>query len=524
MTKPKHPQPSHRLALSAAVILAVALPASAVASISAPQTACPVSEGHVVAYQAGALSATAVSDGPRLCSSETGAESAEPTIGITPQGDVFLYPAFGGPGFTRTGIARSQDSGASWRTILATGPAGAPTHPIEEDPYMYVDPSTGRIFAESNESVLCDVLSISDDNAQSWATTTLDGCVTADHENIFAGPAPAGGPQPSGYAHVVYRCAYDLGATASYHEADVCEKSLDGGFLWQPTGAPAFVYDPSTLLGTHDLGQGMPEQCMEQLGHGVVGPDGAIYLGAGMCGLPEIAISHDEGATWHVAVVSRTLMLHQFFDGGTVNDTAAGVDPSGRLYALWIARDLLPYLATSTDGGTTWSAPVMIAPPGVRATDLPELAVGRNGRIAVAFMGSTNAPPYPLYPGQACTPSSPMNCANNILLDVEHYALGNPAFANTLWSGYLLESVNATRAHPMFLAATVSPAPLIRGACAPDTCQQEADFLDVRIAPDGSPWASYVAACSATCATAPNGTDDQNTGLAAHLIGGPPLR
>jgi hypothetical protein len=423
---------------------------------------------------------------------------------------VLLYPALlphPSISYTRPAVAVSNDGGDTFHTSQVTVGGVVPAHPVDFDPYMYVDPTTSRIFVESNTTGTCGVLSFSDDDAKTWASSTVTGCVTSDHANLFAGPPPKDGPAPSGYPNVVYRCSYSAGLFATGHLADSCEKSLDGGVLWTPTGAPAFVYDASLAVANPDVST-TPYGCMDQLGHGVVGPDGTVYLPAGMCGVPQIAVSRDEGNTWTVRTVSSRVLLHRFPNGVTVNDTAVAVDRKGRLYALWISTDTLPYLSTSTDHGATWSAPVMVAPPGVVSTALPEIIANRNGEVAMAFMGSTNAPPYPAY---IPCPAHPDACVGAAL------SSGQPSYADVTWSGYLLRSGDPAAARPHFTGGPVSTGPFVRGQCGPDACAAEKDFLDVRFGPDGVAYASYVNGCSSTCATAPGGTDDINIGVVARI-------
>jgi hypothetical protein len=479
-----------------------------------PTMAAPTTCVAVNAYRAGG-SETAAAAG-QICTGETGEVSGEPTVGVTARGTVLLYPAYvqhPGTSYTRPAVAISHDRGRTFALVTPTVADAVPTHPVDLDPYMYVDPLTSRIFVESNTTGNCDVLSFSDDDGATWAVTTLAGCVTFDHENVFAGPPPRGGPAPTGYPNVVYRCAYSTGAFGTLHTSDACQKSLDGGVTWVLTGMPAFVYDPQRFAADPDVST-TPYGCMDQLGHGVVGPDGTVYLPAGICGVPEIAISHDEGATWEHSVVSTTVRQHEFSNGVTVNDTAVAVDRHGRLYALWISRDTLPYLARSADGGKTWSAPVRVSPPDVTSTALPEIAAGADGRLAISFMGSTNAPRYPSY--VRCQDDLP-GCAARQQEAVAQQVSGDRADDNVTWHGYLVVTDDPRSPTPLFVGGPVSKGPFVRGMCGIDNCQVEKDFIDVRIGRDGAVYGSYVDGCSATCATAPGGRGDMNTGVVARF-------
>jgi hypothetical protein len=492
--------------LLAAVLVAGMATAPVVRAASVePAGACV----GTVTYRAGAVVSRPAE--ATICAAGTGLPSAEPTLGVTRDGTVVLYPAFlpnPSLSYTRPAVAVSTDGGSTFRASQVTVAGTVPTHPVDFDPYLYVDPTTSRIFVESNTSGTCGVLSFSDDGAKTWSTHTVDGCVTSDHQHLFAGPAPPGGPAPSGYTNVVYRCSYSLGLFGTGHLADSCEKSLDGGIVWVPTGLPAFTYDPAQAVANPDVST-TPYGCVDQLGHGVVGADGTVYLPGGMCGIPQVAVSADEGATWTVRTVSTQVRSHQYPNGVTVNDTAVAVDGFGRMYALWISTDTLPYLATSSDKGATWSKPIKISPPGVVGSALPEIIANGKGQVAISFMGSTNAPPYPQY---VPCPAHPDACIAAAMDS------GKPSYADVTWSGYLLVSKDPGAARPHLTGGPVAAGPYVRGECGPEFCAAAKDFLDVRFGPDGVPYASYVSACSPTCATAAGGTDDMNVGVVARLV------
>ena len=66
-------------------------------------------------------------------------------------------------------------------------------------------------------------------------------------------------------------------------------------------------------------------------------------------------------------------------------ELAVAVDDDGAIYGLWVSTDRLPYLATSVDGGSTWTPPVLVAAPGVTEVNLVVLEAGaevgwRSGR------------------------------------------------------------------------------------------------------------------------------------------------
>lgn len=437
--------------------------------------------------------------GATLVIHRTGHEVHEPTLGITAQGEVVVGGTSFVAGLPVPTLFASRDGGATWVDANPTqGPAR--THPYTEDPYIYLDEATGRLFA-ADLLLPCGEVSTSDDGGRTWSAASVVGCELADHETIFAGPPATSATL--GYPRVTYYCAIAAGLAAESF-ASACDKSLDGGVTWLPTGAPALVTD-ATRVGDYDV-QGW---CSGSLGHGAVGPDGTIYLPKGWCGQPWVAISHDEGATWtHAQIAGNGMPRHR--DGLWGHDVDVAVDAAGNVYAMWIGGDFQPYLATSRDGGASWSAPVAVAPPGVTEAAQPAMAVGAPGRLALLYMASTNAPGVPqAYDSRHCAPV--LNCDSQ-----------DASYANATWTGYLaivpdaLEEPEGVATFPI----TGPDHPLVKGACGPVWCQAEYDFISVEIAPDGTAWAALADGCVVPCPGSPAGSE----GIVAHLVGGPRLR
>ena len=364
----------------------------------------------------------------------TGDIAIEPNIGVTPSGAVFvdvLRCGQGSPAVYQPTVLRSTDQGQSWRDV-SPSLSGQPSHPFTEDPYLYVDKRTGRLFSTDIDTVVgCEPLSMSDDGGKTWTESQI-GCGLADHANIFAGPPPADGAQPSGYPDVIYYCAIDGGAMAGASKATGCQKSLDGGLTSVRTGEPSFVADPAISAQN-------PAQCDGGTGPGFVDSHGTVYDPRGWCGQPYLAISHDEGASWERVQVSKLGMGVQN-DDKTVNQTfynhEAGVrvDAHGTIYYVWVAHDRLPYLVTSRDAGKTWSKPLMFGPPGVTQAWNPTLDITPSGRIAMSYMASTNAPGAPFQDGPE---------------DHDRYR-------NTTYNGYITISDDPASSDPTFYTASVN--------------------------------------------------------------------
>lgn len=436
-----------------------------------------------VAYRGGEAVAADVPP-PLPCVSYIGTASFEPNVGVTSEGTVFMYPAsaLGLP--APVSIARSRDEGATWQ-ILTPNVAGQPTHPYSQDPHMYVDPTTDRLFAEDLLLVPppCGMMSISDNEGDTWAHTQ-SGCMVMDHVTLFSGPPVTS--TTLGYPNVVYRCAISGGALAGFSTMVQCQRSIDGGRTWLPPGAPPFVFPPGAAAAAGG--------CAGGNGHGTTNSEGRVFLPRGHCGQPWLAISDDEAVTWRTVQVSDHGMRCVGAGAGNCeHDAGVGEDPAGTLYYAWVTRDRLPVLSRSIDGGATWSEPVDAGFPGlVEATHL-QMAVGGEGKVAIVYYGTTTSPGAPW--------------------------TGN--YNDTYWNAFLVASFDADTETPTFHVATLNdPAdPLIRGECGSVRCQELFDYIDVRIGPDGTPWVALVDGCFDECELA----NQESRALVGRAWGGPSL-
>ena len=437
--------------------------------------------GGAATYRASAATAGAsVSATMRLY--RTGWLGFEPTMGISRDGAIYVrvVTCLGGQSCSQPHVLKSVSNGGRWTDV--SPPVGsASQHLLTQDPFLYLDPRTGRIF--SDDLILpCSQLSFSDDAGRSW-TSQVVGCDQTDHQNIFAGPVPKGGATTTGYPDVVYYCAMNAGGLygGPTSHATTCAKSLDGGQSFTITGPPPYTDDPSAKTGAF----GIPGACDGGTGKGTVAPDGTIYLPRGWCGRPYVAISTDEGQSWQRVQVS-SLGMNTMATGTPDHNAAVGVDAKGTVYYAWVARNRQPYLSVSRDRGRHWSTPVDVAPPGPHQANQPSIAVGAPGRVAISFVGSTTAPAAP-FPDDGTCNITATSCPD--------YA---SAYAKATWNGYLVQTVNALSSAPTFVGGAVNDPrrPLIRGECGPGKCQQEYDFLHAVINPkDGTPWATYVDGC-----------------------------
>lgn len=416
--------------------------------------------------------------------------AGEPTMGANPGGDLFYVaaniggePNGAGPRLpNQVHVFKSEDQGDSWIDISPmAGPARR--HTVTLDPYVFVDElpdgDNARVY-NIDLTVACSYLSFSDDNGDSWTTNPIAcGRPVNDHHTLFAGPPATS--SPIGYPHVVYYCWNDV-ATSS------CSKSTDGGITWAPTGRPPFA----GLDETADLCGGLH-------GHGVVGKDGTVYLPREYCGRPMVAISKDEGLSWTIVQTAKIRALEN-----ALLDPSVAVDDKGNIYYVFIGEaDRLPYLTYSRNSGKSWSKPLMIGAPGLKEANLATLDAGAPGKVAVAYMGSTNVK---------------IKKGGKDERDERRYE-------TSTWNAYLAASTDVFAKDPVFVTGQVNKSsdPVKRRACGPGRCGRVFDFIDVIVAPDGTPWAAFVDACTEICAQA-GGADFGDEAFVGHLVGIPRLR
>lgn len=412
-----------------------------------------------------------------------GVTAWEPTLGLTGNGTIYFKAqpvrSKTDPEITYTNSSvrsvtmRSTDGAVSWRTTFDD-------HPNSLDPYLYVDKMTDRVYTNDYEGP-CHALSYSD-NGEDWNSRHTGCTYNTDHQTIFAGPPRTS--DPKGYPNMVYLCTIGSGVASTSGTSIVCSKSLDGGDSFVPTGKPAFTVE-----------ENVKGECGPGNGHGYVGPDGAVYLPAGYCGQPYLAISQDEGKTWNRVQVADNGM---FTDGSMTNHEAAvTVDKSGNIYYMWVAEDRKPYLAISRDKGATWSEPMMIGAPGLNQTSLPAMMNGANDNLAFAYLGSENAPSGPPFPSES------------------------GAYENVTWNGYITVTTNALDEDPVFYSAPVNDPsdPIRKGTCGPIRCNGVGDFIDIQVGPNGKPWAAFSDACrDGVCYDS-----QQGEGMVGTFVGGPNL-
>ncbi|MBI2079111.1 MAG: hypothetical protein HYT80_12245 [Euryarchaeota archaeon] len=202
-----------------------------------------------------------------------GTNTFEPTIGINKEGHLFMV-AFGGG----AKIYKSTTKGVSWTDTtanLGTNPQnGRPIYnpPNSNDPFVWVDRETGRVFSSDLQALICSWLNYSDDGGKSWVTNPI-GCGhpfgVHDHQSITTGKARA---TPSAWSNrMVYYCINRVGDSS-------CAASSTGGLSFGPL--------VPVMMGV-DVERG--GFCGGLTGHAKTDNAGRVLWGKNQCGVPMVA-------------------------------------------------------------------------------------------------------------------------------------------------------------------------------------------------------------------------------------------
>ncbi|HEY6139167.1 MAG TPA: Ig-like domain-containing protein [Thermoanaerobaculia bacterium] len=257
---------------------------------------------------------------------------------------------------------------AVWEKSAMLLAAGSPR--VYGDPILFTDHDTGRTFISQllGLTPLQSGTDLTDDDGKTIIPTVPSGIPSGvDHETIGGGPYHAPLPQGVVYKNAVYYCSQDLLNAVPAN----CSLSLDGGLTWGPAVPTASATGTQCGGGIH--------------GHVKVGPDGTVYVPHRFCNATGttqgLAISSTNGVTWTSSSIPGTS------DGNW--DPSVGIGKDGAIYFGMDDHDRHPRIATSHDGGQTWSTPVDVgAPFHIERTAFPAVVAGDAGRAAFAFLGT----------------------------------------------------------------------------------------------------------------------------------------
>lgn len=396
----------------------------------------------------------------------------EPSVGVDGDGAIYYAAASN----TTSGdqvvhVLRSQDGGASWVEITpGLLPPEVPPNRFTNDPYLAVDPVTGRVYA-GHMRVECNTLHWSDDAGETWVTNPV-ACSHPFEDRPLLMPAPLATPAgPLPMARVLYMCSNQA-------VASTCSRSLDGGATFQAT-PPPFAGDPTCA----------PVLTGFLASNGAASPaTGSAFVARWTtCGNVAVARTADNGATWSHA----RLPVGPRGDG-CAPDAMLAVDAAGTVFLAFVDSACLPVLAWSQDDGVTWSAPVSIARPGLAQASHLGLAAGAPGKVALSYMGTSD----PLDNGSARS-----------------------------WSLHVAILQDATAPGAVVTTADAGGRPLVAGPSAGGAgfgagLNGVGDFLDIAFDPrTGMVVAAAVDVCKGPCAI-PEGQPPQGRAAIAVQVGG----
>jgi hypothetical protein len=211
----------------------------------------------------------------------------------------------------------------------------------------------------------------STDGGKTWTPTLPDGFLpgvtkfTNDPNVAGSGAYDAGGDPTIAFSpdgKVAYYVCQAFDFTSPYDIALLLNRSHDGGLTWQHSG----LVQISTFQGNGTT-SGSNGKFADHENIHVDPTNGYVYVSwaefSGLQGTHSpvyVAVSHNEGDTWTVNKVTAGNVKNN-------QDQRVVTDPSGNAYLVFDngvngGKGLtVLYASKSTDGGTTWSAPVQFA-------------------------------------------------------------------------------------------------------------------------------------------------------------------
>lgn len=412
--------------------------------------------------------------------------SWEPSMGVGPDGTAYYRSANAIAEPPRGYLYKTEDGGGTWQDVTPKAAGVVPEPAFTGDPFVHVDPDTGRIFYYDQQShVVCNHWGISDDKGATWETwdTCQEDASYGDHPAITTGI-----PRSStlaDYPNVVYFCA-SIGGDSS------CRVSLDGGFTYGPAVQ-------SIKRCVDEDGNEGPSQH----GHARTGADGKVYVAKAACNHVLVGISKDDGKSWRTVHVNNTGWTEQKWPEYNEHEASVAADAAGNIYVAVVADDGLTNLVVSRDGGASWSEPVTVSRPEVTATNFAHIVAGQEGGIAILYVGST--------------------------VDGGYDASANE-MEDAPWNAYVAFSRNAHETEPVFASTMINDAddPVHRGPCGGRCPVREGpagrgilqpgmyDFLDIDVDPSsGMAWAALVDLCHDACTDGTGSGDEGKYSVAA---------
>jgi hypothetical protein len=379
--------------------------------------------------------------------------AGEPSIGVNWNSGATMYQAYSST-YRVTFNDTSHPATATWADTAAS-------NLVNIDPIASTDRVTGRTWS-GGLAGSCSQLSYTDNDGATWSPS--NPCTgTIDHETIGSGPWAGAAPLGATYPRALYYCAQA--------SVDACVTSGNGGVTF---GAPTPVN--GVCGGLH--------------GHVKVSADGTAYVPDNNCGANTGGfLTTSNGASWSSYVIAQAASPRRGFDPSVTTT------PDNTLYQAWgRAGDFHPTVARSVDHGNSWDRVTDLAgtvSPALVASTFPAMVSGDNGRIAVAFLGTSVGTP-------GLTP-----------FDNGYHGVWYLYVSYSYDGGQTWTTVNATPGDPVQRGC-------IWDGGGSNVCRNLLDFMDASVTRDGRVVVGFADGCIGACA-GPAGTEAQSTSAYATI-------
>jgi hypothetical protein len=352
-------------------------------------------------------------------------EQRQPACGDGPvRGDTIDSDCSFFPGVGTSGIYTSSDGGVTWtnRGLLDDQPSWQGAGVLSDgDPVIAYGPKPdgrggfsyangARAYYSSLASISSAkgfeyiIVSYSDDNGATWSApvsgTTKTSSVDFNDKNWITVDAIPGSPY-FGRVYLTWTEFRSATATGYGNEPMMVSVSTDGGISF---GAPKQL-SPAGNNGTGNGRQGSSS---------TVGPDGTVYVAFEQGFSQVVSISRDGGQKWtRPTSIGPVTDLHDPIPGANFRTNSfptIAADPrpgSTTVYAAWSTRTAdggRIVVATSTDRGSTWGAPVQVS-GGEGYAFYQGLDVAPNGRVDLAYQALVAVDPSTFGTGNAAIDS-----------------------------------------------------------------------------------------------------------------------
>jgi hypothetical protein len=282
-----------------------------------------------------------------------------------------------------SGVWRSRDQGRTYQWL------GDPLKPVQADPMLSFAGGDSDVAAAPEPNALghYNVYAAALHISEIAVAVSPDGGDTWVQLPAVATPGLVDRPWVAAAGSCTFYLAYHALPAWVVERFDLCA----------PPGAWASV-EPASKTAVPIV---QPEAGSALAGKIVVDSAGRVYLPMETCrgevdGLPEVEGDGAGCPTTPQIVVARSTDGGRTFTLSAVADVANGAMPiwaatlaaggGDVLHAAW-HDDHDAYLSTSADAGATWSAPVVLNPPGTTAV-MPTVAAGPGRSARVAWYGA----------------------------------------------------------------------------------------------------------------------------------------